>query len=139
MLVHLRPRDARNGAFSREFRLVTDAAATASAPAATTAWPAMSIAQAHAMLTSPGSPFEMEELDIRGVRTRVWKNAPASLRDVLLLAKTHGDKVFLVYEDERVTYNAFYRAAAAFAHELQAQGVRKGDRVAIIMRNLPEW
>ena len=111
--------------------------ATASAPA--TAWPAMSIDQAHAMLTAPGMPFEMEELDIRGVRTRVWKNAPPSLRDVLLLAKTHGEKVFLVYEDERVTYDAFYRAAAAFAHELQAQGVKKGDRVAIIMRNLPEW
>ncbi len=99
----------------------------------------MSIAQAHGMLTAPGMPFEMEELDIRGVKTRVWKNAPASLRDVLLLAKTHGDKVFLVYEDERVTYDAFYRAAASFAHELQAQGIKKGDRVAIIMRNLPEW
>ncbi len=118
---------------------MTDAAATASASTTTPAWPAMSIDQAHAMLTAPGSPFEMEELDIRGVRTRVWKNAPPSLRDVLLLAKTHGEKVFLVYEDERVTYDAFYRAAAAFAHELQAQGVRKGDRVAIIMRNLPEW
>ena len=99
----------------------------------------MSIAQAHAMLTAPGMPFEMEELDIRGVKTRTWKNAPPSLRDVLLLAKTHGEKVFLVYEDERVTYDAFYRAAAVFAHELQAQGIKKGDRVAVIMRNLPEW
>jgi len=118
---------------------VTDAAATASAPVTTPAWPAMSITQAHAMLTAPGSPFEMEEIDVRGVRTRVWKNAPPSLRDVLLIGRSHGDKIFLVYEDERVSYSAFFRAASAFAHELQAQGVKKGDRVAIIMRNLPEW
>ena len=104
---------------------MTDAAA-ASAPATTPAWPAMSIAQAHAMLTAPGSPFEMEEVDIRGVRTRVWKNAPPSLRDVLLIGRSHGEKIFLVYEDERVSYGAFFRAASAFAHELQAQGVKKG-------------
>ena len=103
------------------------------------AWPAMSIAQAHAMLTAPGSPFEMEEIDIRGVRTRVWKNAPTSLREVLLIGRSHGEKIFLVYEDERVSYDAFFRATVVMALELAAQGVRKGDRVAIIMRNLPEW
>jgi len=102
-------------------------------------WPAMSIAQAHALLTAPGSPCEMEEMVIGGVATRVWKNAPPSLRSVLELGRTHGDKVFLVHEDERVTFEAFHRAVAAFAHELRAQGVEKGDRVAIVMRNLPEW
>ena len=48
----------------------------------------MSIAQAHAILTALGAPFEMEELDIGGVRTRVWKNAPPTLRDVLLTGRT---------------------------------------------------
>ena len=48
--------------------------------ASTSSWPAMSIAQAHALLTAPGAPFEMETLVIRGVETRVWKNAPPSLR-----------------------------------------------------------
>ena len=118
---------------------MTDTTTAASASTIAPTWPAMSIAQAHGMLTAPGMPFEMEELNIRGVQTRVWKNAPPSLRDVLLLGRTHGEKVFLVYEDERVTYDAFFRAASAFAHELQAQGIKKGDRVAIIMRNLPEW
>ena len=103
------------------------------------AWPAMSIAQAHALLTAPGQPLEMEELEIRGVKTRVWKNAPASLRDVALAGRAHGEKVFLVYEDERATFEAFFRAVSVLAHELQAQGVEKGDRVALIMRNLPEW
>jgi long-chain acyl-CoA synthetase len=102
-------------------------------------WPAMSIQQAHALLGSPGTPTEIEEVDIRGVRLKSWKNQPPTLRAVAEASKTHGDKVFLVYEDERVTYDAFHRAVAAFAVELQAQGVEKGDRVAVIMRNLPEW
>jgi len=99
----------------------------------------MSIAQAHALLTAPGMPFEMEELDIGGVRTRTWKNAPPSLRAVVENARVHGDKIFLVYEDERVSFEAFYRAVSRFAHALAARGVKKADRVAIVMRNLPEW
>jgi len=103
------------------------------------AWPAMSIAQAHALLTAPGAPFEMETLTIRGVPTRSWKNAPPTLRSMVELGRSHGEKIFLVHEDERVSYEAFFRAVAAFAEELRRQGVEKGDRVAIIMRNLPEW
>ncbi len=102
-------------------------------------WPAMSIAQAHALLTAPGAPFEMDEVVIHGVPTRVWKNAPPTLRSVAEIGRAHGDRIFLVHEDERVSFEAFFRATAAFAQALRAQGVVKGDRVAIIMRNLPEW
>ncbi len=102
-------------------------------------FPAISLAQAHALLTRPGSPFEMEERDIRGVRTRVWKNAPPTMREVFLLARAHGNKTFVVYRDERVSYEEFARAALAIAEALQQAGVKKGDRVAIAMRNLPEW
>ncbi len=102
-------------------------------------WPAVSIAQAHAMLTAPGSLYEMEELIIRGVKTRAWKNAPPTLRDVFLNGQAFGDSEFVVYEDERATYAAFGKAVAALAHELKFQGVEKGDRVALAMRNLPEW
>ena len=114
---------------------MTDAAA-AEAPKP---WPAMSIQQAHELLTAPGSIMEMEEIDIRGVKTRVWKNLPPNLRFVVEIGRAYRDKVFLVYEDERVTFEAFYRAVAAFAEELASKGVKKGDRVALIMRNLPEW
>jgi long-chain acyl-CoA synthetase len=103
------------------------------------AWPAMSVADANRIITAPGMPCEMDELVIRGVPTRVWKNAPPSLRFVAEAARGHGEKIFLVHEDERVSYEAFFRAVSALAHELAAQGVEKGDRVAIIMRNLPEW
>src|SRR4051812_30958155 len=102
-------------------------------------WPAMSIDQAHAILTGPGMPTEVEEVEIRGIRTKVWKNASASLRDVVAWARQHGEKIFLVYEDERVSFEAFHRAVAALAAELAGQGVAKGDRVAIVMRNIPEW
>src|ERR1700761_6233979 len=102
-------------------------------------WPAMSIDQAHAILTGPGMPTEMDEVVIRGLKTKVWKNLPPTLRSVVEAARAHGEKIFLVYEDERVSFEAFHRAVAAFAAELSAQGVVKGDRVAVIMRNLPEW
>src|ERR1700743_3122726 len=103
-------------------------------------WPAMSIAQAHAMLTAPGSPLEMDEIDIRGIKTRVWKNLPPTLRELLVAAGAgFGKRDFLVYENERATYESFYRAAVAVGNELLKQGVKKGDRVAIVMRNLPEW
>src|ERR1700742_2448566 len=102
-------------------------------------WPAMSIAEAHRLLTAPGAPFEMDEAVIRGIPTRVWKNAPPTLRDLLAIGRVHGDKTFLVYEDDRASFETFTRAALAVAAELTKQGVKKGDRVALIMRNLPEW
>jgi long-chain acyl-CoA synthetase len=102
-------------------------------------WPAMSIEQAHAILTGPGMPTEVAEADIRGIRTKVWKNLPPSLRSVVEMSRAHGERIFLVYEDERVSFEAFHRAVAALAAELAAQGVAKGDRVAVIMRNIPEW
>ena len=105
----------------------------------TAAWPAMSIAQAHALLTAPGSPCETEEVVIRGIKTRTWKNAPASIRDIVTAGRAHGEKIFLVHEDERVSFEAFHRAVAALADALQAEGVVKGDRVAVVMRNIPEW
>ena len=92
------------------------------------------------LLTAPGQMFEIEEIDIRGTKTRIWKNCPASLRVVLDLSRGHGDKDFLIYEDERTTFEEHYRIAASIARTLEQRfGVEKGDRVSIAMRNLPEW
>ncbi len=102
-------------------------------------WPAMSLEQVHALLTAPGARFETETVDIRGVPTRVWKNAPPTLRILAQMVRAYGDRDFTIYEDERVSYEANYRASAHIAHKLVAMGVRKGDRVALAMRNLPEW
>ena len=102
-------------------------------------WPAMSRAECRDRLTAPGERFEMETIDIRGVPTRVWKHAPTNMRQVAMAARTHGDRLFAIYEDERVTYEAWFRAVARMAAELRERGVAKGDRVALAMRNLPEW
>ena len=93
-----------------------------------------------ATLTAPGGAFEMEDVVIRGIPTRTWKTAPASLRAVFELSALHGDKDFLVYEDERVTFAENYRTVAALGRQLVERfGVQPGDRVAIAMRNLPDW
>jgi len=102
-------------------------------------WPAMSLADAHAALTAPGSRFETAMETIRGIPTKVWKNAPPTNREVFLAGRMYGNREFLIYEDDRCTYEGFARATLKLAAQLQKDGVKKGDRIAIIMRNLPEW
>ncbi|MBI2170286.1 MAG: AMP-binding protein [Actinobacteria bacterium] len=100
----------------------------------------MSLQEATDQLTAPGGMFAIDEIDIRGVKTRVWANAAPSLRAVLEMSRVHGDKDFLVYEDERVSFDDHYRLVARLATRLVDDfGVTKGDRVAIAMRNFPEW
>jgi len=89
-----------------------------------------------AQLTGPGAPWELQQ-DDTGVRC--YKNAPANLVEALAVARQHGDKEFLVYEGERRTFNQLFAEADAIAAALQARGVEKGDRVALAMRNYPEW
>ena len=99
-----------------------------------------SIADVHAALTAPGQPFEMVEVEIRGVPLRTWKAAPAHLREVLEASRERGNATFLVYEDERLSFAEHADAVAALASTLVGRwGVAKGDRVAIAMRNFPEW
>jgi long-chain acyl-CoA synthetase len=91
-------------------------------------------------LTAPGAPFELAALTVDGIPWRVFKNAPASLRDVFATTAAHGDKDFLVYRDERITYGDHFALVAGLARHLADNcGVGKGDRVAIGMRNYPEW
>ncbi len=100
----------------------------------------ISVAQAHAQLTAPGAPFEMEEAVIRGLRYRVWKSTPKNLRVVFDEMRAHGNKDYVVYEDDRLTFADAIRASSTLAHLLRDRyGVKKGDRVAIAMRNFPEW
>ena len=97
--------------------------------------------EAVADLTAPGAEFELCSETIGGVEYRVFRNLPTSLRDLYEQArKDHGEKDFLVYEDTRLTYSEAWDRAAAIAHQLvHRYGVGTGDRVAIGMRNCPEW
>ena len=100
----------------------------------------MSVAEADAQLTAPGQMFEVDQAVVRGIPTRVWKNCPATLADILRVSRGHGDKTFLVYEDETMSFEEHFRASSHLANVLRDRfGVIKGDRVAIAMRNYPEW
>ncbi len=90
-------------------------------------------------LTGPGAPFEVKEVEVRGIPVRAYASAPGSLRDVWLMSAAHGDKDYLVYEDERWTYDQAHAEVGAVAAWRVEQGVGPGDRVAIAMRNYPEW
>lgn len=90
-------------------------------------------------LTSPGAPFELEDTTVGGRDLRVFKNAPLSLRAILESTRQFGDREFLVFHDERTTFTEHLQLAAGLATHLRTRGVEPGDRVAIGMRNYPEW
>ena len=90
-------------------------------------------------LTGPGGAFEIVEIEVRGNRIRSYKNAPASVRDLWLSTIAFAERPYLIYEDERLTYAEAHEQVGAIAAWLAAQGVQPGDRVAIAMRNYPEW
>ena len=96
--------------------------------------------EAAAAVTAPGERFEIDVVDVDGVPTKVFKHAPPSLREVFATARARGDEIFLVYEDERWTFTEVMRHVDALAALLvDRYGVQPGDRVAIGMRNYPEW
>jgi long-chain acyl-CoA synthetase len=100
----------------------------------------LSYEEAAAAVTAPGERYEIEVVDVGGVQTKVFKHAPPSLRHLFAAARAHGDATFLVYEDERWSFTEVMRHVDAMAALLvDRYGVRPGDRVAIGMRNYPEW
>jgi long-chain acyl-CoA synthetase len=91
-------------------------------------------------LTAPGAPFAMSDIVVRDIPMRVFDSAPADMRVIWEMTAAHADKTYVVYEDERYTYAEIGAQVRALAHHLRdAHGVGSGDRVAIAMRNYPEW
>lgn len=95
--------------------------------------------EARAELDAPGSSFATTVIDVRGVPTKVFTAAPPHMRSIWELSAAHADKDYLVYEDERYTYGEIHRQVRILATYLAAQGVERHDRVAVSMRNYPEW
>lgn len=101
---------------------------------------ALSYEEAGAQVTAPGQLFEVAPTVIGSVEYKAFKNAPGSLRDLFSLARGYGDKTFLVYENERWSFADVMRNVDALGSLLvESYGVGRGDRVAIGMRNFPEW
>lgn len=102
----------------------------------------MTLVEASAYLTANDPRFAVSKEDIRGTQYRVFKNAPAHLRDMLMASRAaHGDgqNEYLVYQDERWTYDTFCSDVCKMSWVLQNKlEVKQGDRVALAMRNYPE-
>ncbi|MCP4434743.1 MAG: acyl--CoA ligase [Actinomycetia bacterium] len=100
----------------------------------------ISYEEALAQVTAPGQLFEVGPMEVAGREMPGFVNAPHTLKALFDLARGHGDKTFLVYEDERWSFDETFARVDALASGLVERfGVEPGDRVAIAMRNLPEW
>jgi acyl-CoA synthetase (AMP-forming)/AMP-acid ligase II len=92
-------------------------------------------------LIGPGGPFEVAELVLDGVPVRDFVRKPAlTIVDAFRFGASHADRIHIVNNAERLTFSEVRERARMLARELQESfGVRAGDRVAIAMRNLPEF
>ena len=98
------------------------------------------LAAIEAQLTAAGGPFELASEDVLGARMPVFKNRLRSLAALLAQSAAHGAKEYLVYGERRISYAEHLRIVASVARALAERfGVGKGDRVAILAENRPEW
>ena len=92
-------------------------------------------------ITAPGGALAVGEANVRGAVLPVFSAAPPTLREYFATFFTaQAARELVVYGDERYTAAQVYEKALHFAAMLQhRQGIAKGDRVGIAMRNFPEW
>lgn len=90
-------------------------------------------------LEAPGSPFAVTTIEVRGQQVKTFAAAPPNMRVLWEMTVAHGDKKYIVYEDESYTYAEVHAQVRKLAQYLVDIGVKRGDRVAISTRNYPEW
>ncbi len=99
-----------------------------------------SAAEVRDRFTAPGAEFEVAEEDVLGVQLPVFVHRYRSLGDALRASAARGPRDYLVTADRRISYAEHARRVGALAEELRLRyGVGKGDRVAILAANSPEW
>ena len=102
--------------------------------------PKTPVDQVIGMLTADGMPFATKTEEVKGVEHTVFAAQPATLKDVFMLFLAHADKEYMVYQGERLTFAQTLAKASQLSQALVDDfGVKKGDRVALAMRNYPEW
>lgn len=102
--------------------------------------PSTPIDEVIGILTGPDMPFATKTAKVQGVDQTVFAHQPANLRDVFMMFLAHADREFIVYEDVRLTFKQTVERATQLAQALvDDYGLQKGDRVALAMRNYPEW
>ena len=99
----------------------------------------MTFQEACAAVCAPGSMFEIQETEVLGQTSKVFAGTPPNIRSLFELAALRTDE-FIIFENERWTMPQVLKLAGQIGHLLvNGLGVTKGDRVAIAMRNYPEW
>ncbi len=97
------------------------------------------VEETRAHLTGPDGPFEIVRETVDGVPMKVYKDRFDHLRVVAEFGRAHGDKTFIVYGEERISYGEFIRRANSISRRLGDFGVGVGDRVAVLSANNPQW
>ena len=91
-------------------------------------------------LMQPGLPYETEQIVVDGITYTAYKDVPKTVKELLDVGRLHGDLPFITYEEENYSFRDFFAQVDAIGHQLvHRYGIQKGDRVAIAMRNYPEW
>ena len=85
--------------------------------------------------------FQTEDIEIRGTFYKAFNKVPADLKELLDYGKTVREwEEFIVYEKEKISYSDFCDQVRRLSYFLQNEvGIKKGDKVAIAMRNYPEY
>ena len=94
---------------------------------------------ARAELDAPGSPLATSITEVRGIPVKVYTTAPPNMRVMWEATAVHADKDYIVYEDERYSYAEIHAQVRKLAQYLVSQGIGRHSRVALSMRNYPEW
>ena len=93
-----------------------------------------------ALLTGPRAAFEVVTESVNGVEMLVYKERMKALREISRLAMNRGpDNIFLVYGNERISYPEFIKRADVIGESFSRFGVNKGDRIAVLSANNPQW
>ena len=102
--------------------------------------PMPTLEEIEARLTGPGGPFQVIPEPVLGEVTPVFKDRHPNLRAILQESVGHGDKEYIVLDDLRISFAEHAQIVASVAKALRERfGVEKGDRVAILAANCPEW
>ncbi len=90
------------------------------------------------MLTAAGADYEIMQTEIWGRPCRSFKNAPDNLRELYRASRSAQE--FIIYNEERYSFEDIWQRACTLAHILvNDYDIQTGDRIAISMRNYPEW
>ncbi|WP_276958172.1 class I adenylate-forming enzyme family protein [Ferrimicrobium acidiphilum] len=87
-------------------------------------------------LQASASPFELEVTPEGFSR---YRHAPVSMAATIDYFDQFSTREYLVFEEQRITYGEAKERILAMVDAFTRSGLKPGDRVAIAMRNFPEW